>query len=60
MEFRYSCPECKGTNVSQLQSLWVNPNNGEYVGDGPEQDNDEYCDDCEKHVNLVREEIESG
>ena len=51
---KYKCANCGSDKVSIR--TWVNPNTGEETGscsDGESQDN--YCDNCETHPELVQE-----
>lgn len=46
---KYCCPICGGTNI-QLQA-WIDPNNNnKYIGDT--EDDECWCEDCEKHTKL--------
>lgn len=44
------CSECGGVNIWSKQ--WVNPNTGELGEMISDEEEDSYCDDCEKHVKL--------
>ena len=57
----YHCPNCNGTNVQELNLVWINPNTGK--DDGGEAQlaelyTDRYwCDDCEDSVaRLIEQE----
>jgi hypothetical protein len=48
------CELCGGSNIEL--KMWVNPNTnklGDSASDGEEEDN--YCNDCEQHVQFVEE-----
>lgn len=48
------CEECGGKNIQIM--AWVNANTHEYIEDGWSEVQDNWCDDCESHVNFIDEE----
>ena len=48
------CEQCGGTNVQCL--AWVDANTNEYKGDFTQESQDQWCEDCQDHVNLIWEQ----
>lgn len=49
------CEICGGKDIETL--AWVDANTGEYKSDSGDYDEDtNWCNDCEEHVNLISEE----
>lgn len=46
----FKCSECGGINIQIL--AWIDPNTNEYKADGPGEDQDRWCEDCEEHVSF--------
>jgi len=51
---KFTCADCGGTNV-QVKA-WVNPNTDEIVETMQDEMEDCWCDNCEEHVTIIRED----
>ena len=51
---KWKCAECGGDNV-QVKA-WIDPNTNEIVEIMSDEIVDCWCEDCEDHVTIIREE----
>jgi hypothetical protein len=48
------CEECGSDNIQTL--MWVGVNTNEVGDSGPGETNDNWCNECESHVDFIDEE----
>jgi len=44
------CDECGSSKIQVLS--WVDANTNEYIGDGLNESNDRWCEECKAHVDF--------
>ena len=50
-----ACENCNGRNITTL--AWVDANTNEYKSDGLSEEEDNWCEDCKKHINFIEYKI---
>jgi hypothetical protein len=54
-KYIYLCKDCGSENIQIM--VWTNPNTDEIIDDVQGIKENVWCEDCEDHVELVREGI---